>query len=102
MTGNVVPDYGYRWDNIKRPNDDTFVIVTMSGGGSRAAGFAYGVLRKLKATNIRGGRTSSQAMAMNSARCASICGAFIFPHWRALSGRMRSMRWRMLRASSEL
>jgi NTE family protein len=49
------PDYGYRFANVARPDDETFVIVTMSGGGTRAAAFAYGVLQKLAATKIHAG-----------------------------------------------
>lgn len=47
------------------PNDDpdtteaerTFVVLTFSGGGTRAAAFAYGALRELEGTPIGGGRS---------------------------------------------
>ena len=54
----VNASYGYRYANAKLPRlDDTFVILTFSGGGSRAAGFAYGVLRELEKTSMPNGRS---------------------------------------------
>jgi predicted acylesterase/phospholipase RssA len=58
--GGCKPDVGsgYRYANSDLPRrDDTFVILTFSGGGSRAAGFSYGVLRQLQKTTMPGGRT---------------------------------------------
>lgn len=49
------PDYGYRFKNIapgENNSDELFVILTFSGGGTRAASFAYGVLEKLRDTKI--------------------------------------------------
>lgn len=47
---------GYRSSNVELPRKDgTFVILTFSGGGSRAAGFAYGVLRELDRTKLADG-----------------------------------------------
>ena len=45
-------DYGtgYRFKNIemnKGNSDETFVILTLSGGGTRAAAFSYGVIKEL-------------------------------------------------------
>jgi NTE family protein len=58
LTTPASPTYGYRYTNAKLPRlDDTFVIVTFSGGGSRAAGFAYGVLREMQKTRMPNGRT---------------------------------------------
>lgn len=54
----VNASYGYRYANTSLPRlDETFVILTFSGGGSRAAGFAYGVLREMEKTPMPGGRT---------------------------------------------
>ena len=54
----VNASYGYRYANTNLPRlDDTFVILTFSGGGSRAAGFAYGVLREMEKTTMPNGRT---------------------------------------------
>jgi NTE family protein len=47
---------GYRYANLSLPRQDgLFVILTFSGGGSRAAGFAYGVLRELEKVTLRDG-----------------------------------------------
>lgn len=53
----VDPTHGYRFGNTNPEGreDENFVIVTMSGGGTRAAALAYGVLQKLAATPIQGG-----------------------------------------------
>lgn len=45
---------GYRLSNLDDTDntDNLFVILTFSGGGTRAAAFSYGVMEKLKATTI--------------------------------------------------
>lgn len=46
---------GYRFENfpaVGNNSDSIFVILTFSGGGTRAAAFAYGVLRELARTPI--------------------------------------------------
>ena len=46
---------GYRFENFPaagRNSDSVFVILTFSGGGTRAAAFAYGVLLELARTQI--------------------------------------------------
>jgi NTE family protein len=50
---------GYRWANttIPKRNDGTFVILTFSGGGTRAAGLSFGVLQQLAATKMPDGRS---------------------------------------------
>ncbi|HSY48342.1 MAG TPA: patatin-like phospholipase family protein [Thermoanaerobaculia bacterium] len=48
---------GYRWATTTIPNDDDrlFVILTFSGGGTRAAGLGYEVLQQLGATKLADG-----------------------------------------------
>lgn len=52
----------YRLQNLapQRGNsDDLVVILTFSGGGTRAAAFAYGVLNELKSTPLHGNGTAT-------------------------------------------
>lgn len=53
-------DYGYRFSNLAAigAEDETFLILSFSGGGTRAAALAYGVLQHLAKTPIDGGRRS--------------------------------------------
>ena len=45
---------GYRFERLESPDnsDSLFVIVTFSGGGTRAAALSYGVLEALRDTNV--------------------------------------------------
>ena len=50
------PGAGYRWQNHSgAPGNDpgTLLVLTFSGGGTRAAAFAYGVLEELRRTQAR-------------------------------------------------
>jgi predicted acylesterase/phospholipase RssA len=54
--------YGYRFANLgdaaeQDRDDDTFIVLTFSGGGTRAAAFAYGVMEALHGTTLGDGRT---------------------------------------------
>ena len=48
------PHNGYRFENLRAPgnSDSLFVILTFSGGGTRAAALSYGVMEKLRKTKI--------------------------------------------------
>ncbi|MDT7041379.1 patatin-like phospholipase family protein [Candidatus Nitronereus thalassa] len=48
------PQAGYRFGNLSAPSnsDKLFVILTFSGGGTRAAALSYGVLETLRDTTI--------------------------------------------------
>ena len=56
-TTAIDPAGGYRFDNLasKPDSDRLFVIVTLSGGGTRAAALSYGVLDALNNTTIKVG-----------------------------------------------
>lgn len=53
-------DYGYRFSSLPATGneDETFLILSFSGGGTRAAALAYGVLQHLAKTPIDGGGRS--------------------------------------------
>jgi NTE family protein len=55
------PDGGYRYTNLAaddpQNSEATFVALTFSGGGTRAAAFAYGVLDELRQTDLGNQRT---------------------------------------------
>ena len=49
------PEAGYRFRNLssRGNSDELFVILTFSGGGTRAAALAYGVMQQLRDTQVR-------------------------------------------------
>lgn len=60
------PGGGYQWDphRVLPENDpQTLLILTFSGGGTRAAAFAYGVLEELRRTTMRTSRGTASALS---------------------------------------
>jgi NTE family protein len=53
--GQYNPESGYRYDKLTGPgnSEKLFVILTFSGGGTRAAALAYGVMERLRNTTIQ-------------------------------------------------
>jgi len=53
---NLQPGYGYRYHNLTQTapgnTEKNFIIVTMSGGGTRAAALAYGVVEEMNQSQI--------------------------------------------------
>ena len=63
------PEAGYRGKNLRDPEDKDHLVLlsTFSGGGTRAAAFAYGVLEALRDTEISlEGKATSLLQKMNS------------------------------------
>ena len=48
------PEVGYRGENLKDPAKDErlLILISFSGGGTRAAAFSYGVLETLRDTTV--------------------------------------------------
>jgi NTE family protein len=83
-TPTVDPQHGYRFGttNDAGQGDETFVIVTFSGGGTRAAALAYGVLQKLAATTIKGGDLLGTVDIVSSVSGGSFTAAYYALHGR--------------------
>lgn len=49
------PSSGYRYENLKAPanSESLFMILTFSGGGTRAAALSYGVMERLRNPKIQ-------------------------------------------------
>ncbi len=73
-------EYGYRFSSIPAApsEDETFVVLAFSGGGTRAAALAYGVLRHLAKTLIDGGRRTllDEVDVISSVSGGSFAAAF--------------------------
>ena len=77
------PDYGYRYRNIAPGGDDSdslLVVLTFSGGGTRAAALSYGVLCVLKDTPVswegRTRRLLDEVDVISSASGGSLTAAY--------------------------
>ncbi|MEN8136181.1 MAG: patatin-like phospholipase family protein [Thermodesulfobacteriota bacterium] len=52
---------GYRFENLamnQGNSDETFIILALSGGGTRAAAFSYGAIKELSTIKLPGGGAS--------------------------------------------
>lgn len=76
--------YGYRWNNLDPSGlEDTLVIVTASGGGTRATALALSVLRGLDSIALGNGATLAQEVDLIS----SVSGGSVTAGYFALEGR---------------
>jgi len=80
---SYAPDYGYRYRNIAPGKDDSdslLVILTFSGGGTRAASLSYGTLCVLRDTPIywegRTRRLLDEVDVISSASGGSLTAAY--------------------------
>jgi NTE family protein len=71
---------GYRWATVvgdSPAEDETFVVVTMSGGGTRAAAFGYGVLKELSETRAPHGDLLDDVDVVSSVSGGSFAAAYL-------------------------
>ena len=84
-----VPKAGYSFDQLapgRNNTDKLFVIVTFSGGGTRAAALAYGVLEELRATQINGA-TADATLLEEVDVISSVSGGSFTAAYYALHGK---------------
>lgn len=65
------PTVGYRFDALRageHNGDETFVCLTFSGGGTRAAALSYGVLQELRDTTLPGEAAFDSALPDEAAQ----------------------------------
>jgi NTE family protein len=76
------PDFGYRFAPRKSARD-TFIVVTFSGGGVRAAALAYGTLQALKQLPA----TAGEGTLLDEVDViSSVSGGSVTAAWYALKG----------------
>jgi NTE family protein len=78
------PDGGYRFDPKKHPERDTLVVVTLSGGGVRAAALAYGTLEALR--ELKGLNAGDTSLLDDVDIVSSVSGGSATAGWYALKG----------------
>lgn len=71
LAPSTTPAAGYRFENLapEGPGEDadrTFLVMTASGGGTRAAAFAYGAMQAMQETAIAPGRSVLDELDMIS------------------------------------
>ncbi|MGH6891793.1 MAG: patatin-like phospholipase family protein [Dongiaceae bacterium] len=83
-TATIDEGYGYRWNNLDPSGlEDTLVVVTASGGGTRATALALSVLRGLDDIALGNGATLAQEVDLIS----SVSGGSVTAGYFALEGR---------------
>ncbi len=79
------PSDGYRYSNVvANPEKETHVILSFSGGGTRAAAFSFGVLEKLRCTPIEG--TTGRSLLDEVDVISSVSGGSFTAAYYALHG----------------
>ncbi len=73
---------GYRYRNVHQETgtkgDETLLLVSLSGGGTRAAAFAYGVLDEMRRSSLPDGRTLVDEIdAISSVSGGSFAAAYL-------------------------
>lgn len=79
------PDRGYRFANIDPGpgnGDETFVCLTLSGGGTRAAALAYGVMEGLRDVPAPGGGSMLDEVDIISSVSGGSFAAMGYGAWR--------------------
>jgi NTE family protein len=77
-------DEGYRYANVRSagPEEDLFVILAFSGGGTRAAAFSYGVLEGLQAVTYQPAGWPSRTLLEDVDVISSVSGgSFTAAHY---------------------
>lgn len=84
-------DHGYRFASVAATSreDETFLILSFSGGGTRAAALAYGVLQHLARTPIAAGRVLLDEVDVIS----SVSGGSFTAAYFALNGAAALLRF---------
>ena len=83
------PATRYAFEQIPAPaaDDDLFVCLTFSGGGTRAAAFSYGVLQKLRDTPIVRAKDGRHETLLDEVDCiSSVSGGSFTAAYYALFG----------------
>lgn len=83
------PDSGYRFRNLPPGagnTDSLFVVLTFSGGGTRAAALSYGVLRELSRTSIAGSGGAPKSLLDEVDVISSVSGGSFTAAYFALNG----------------
>ena len=76
------PHPAYAWTSLQGAGDDTLIVVTASGGGTRAAALAMSVLQAMDQVKLGSGRSMAEHVDILS----SVSGGSVTAGWFALKG----------------